>query len=316
MPWYLGNIHCHSSRSDGDSPADVVARFYRDGGMQFLAITDHNLLTGPEHCGEAADGFVVLRGSEFTGKATTVGGAFRPLHVGGIGVTAAVAPVGESADPVAVLQQAVDAVRAASGIAVFNHPNWFWAYGADEMARVRGATAFELWNGGYPSNNLGDAEHSSTERIWDDLLSAGHRLLAFASDDCHRVASRHVTKEMPFSGWMGVWAENLTAEGIVAALRDGRCYASTGPRLRRLALTPDLVGVEVEPWDGCAFSTTVIGSGGRVLATGSGPETWYRPRGDEGYVRVRVDSAMGHRAWTQPMFADDPTTWWRAEPSA
>jgi len=39
--FYRGNIHCHSTPSDGTlSPEDVVAA-YREQGYDFLAITDH-----------------------------------------------------------------------------------------------------------------------------------------------------------------------------------------------------------------------------------------------------------------------------------
>ena len=316
MAWYFGNIHCHSNRSDGDSPAEAVARFYRAGGMQFVAITDHNLRTAAEHCGEVGDGFVVLPGSEYTTNATIPGRGYRPLHVGGIGVAEGVAPSGDESDAVAVLQRGVDLVRAAGGIAVFNHPNWFWGFAAEEMKRVRGATAFELWNGAPSCNNAGDAEHASTEAMWDEVLTAGGRLLGFASDDCHRFAERSLGKEMPFSGWVCAWAERLDVGSIVAALGSGRCYASTGPRFSRLALSRDLVEAEVEAWDACSFTATAIGAGGRVLAVQSGRTVSYRPTGDEGYVRLRVDNGQGYRAWTQPVFLDDPATWWSSAAAA
>jgi hypothetical protein len=46
---------------------------------------------------------------------------------------------------------------------------------------------------------------------------------------------------------------------------------------------------------------TFIGAGGRVLQTVAGTKSVYRPRGDEGYVRVRIEDANGHGAWTQPV---------------
>ena len=46
--WFRGNTHTHSLNSDGDSPPDSLARWYRDHGYSFLFITDHETLTDPE----------------------------------------------------------------------------------------------------------------------------------------------------------------------------------------------------------------------------------------------------------------------------
>ena len=50
--------------------------------------------------------------------------------------------------------------------------------------------------------------------------------------------------------------------------------------------------------DETVFWTTFIGAGGRVLARQDGPVASYVPRGDEGYVRARVELPDGKRAWT------------------
>ena len=43
--WLKGNTHTHTTESDGDSTPDVVTRWYRDHGYQFLVLSDHNVLT-------------------------------------------------------------------------------------------------------------------------------------------------------------------------------------------------------------------------------------------------------------------------------
>ena len=39
--FFRGNIHTHSTRSDGRLPPSQVVAAYRDHGYDFLAITDH-----------------------------------------------------------------------------------------------------------------------------------------------------------------------------------------------------------------------------------------------------------------------------------
>ena len=53
-----------------------------------------------------------------------------------------------------------------------------------------------------------------------------------------------------------------------------------------------------------SYNTTIIGKDGIVLDKQSGVNISYRIRGDEGYIRARVDSSCGARAWIQPIFLD------------
>lgn len=40
--WWKGNTHTHTWWSDGDSPPESVAQWYRDRGYHFLVLSDHN----------------------------------------------------------------------------------------------------------------------------------------------------------------------------------------------------------------------------------------------------------------------------------
>lgn len=304
MPWFYGALHCHSTNSDGDSRPAEVARFYREHGFHFAAITDHNRRTGPEDCGPQPAGFAVLGACEYSAR-----GAGRPLHVNGIGATAAVAPAAASGDDgldiVATLQRGVDGFRAQGAFAVLNHPNWHWAYGADAMLAVRGAHAVELWNGALDSNNLGDEDHPPVEAAWDEALTRGARLWAVASDDCHHFGPRRrFRSDPPFSGWVGVDAAAGDPASLVAALFAGRFYASNGPRLAGISSSRSVYEVEAEDWGQVAQRVVFIGAGGRELARCRGRHGRYEVRGDEGYVRARIETGEGLRAWTQPLFLD------------
>ncbi len=46
-PWYKGNLHTHTTQSDGKvTPAESM-RWHADHGYHFYGITDHNVLTRP-----------------------------------------------------------------------------------------------------------------------------------------------------------------------------------------------------------------------------------------------------------------------------
>ncbi len=45
--WFRGNLHTHTNRSDGRlAPAEVI-EWHVDHGYDFVAITDHNVVTNP-----------------------------------------------------------------------------------------------------------------------------------------------------------------------------------------------------------------------------------------------------------------------------
>ena len=46
--WFRGNTHTHSLWSDGNGFPEMIAKFYRDKGYQFLVLSDHNVLSRGE----------------------------------------------------------------------------------------------------------------------------------------------------------------------------------------------------------------------------------------------------------------------------
>lgn len=46
--WYKGNLHTHSLWSDGNDFPEMIAKWYKEHGYQFLGISDHNILSKGE----------------------------------------------------------------------------------------------------------------------------------------------------------------------------------------------------------------------------------------------------------------------------
>lgn len=271
--WYRGNLHTHTTESDGDSsPADVV-RWYREHGYDFLVITDHNKVTAVQD-----DKILLIPGEEVTDRF-----AKKPLHVNAIGVTKAVAPQhGDSI--VSTLQHDVDAVREAGGIAEINHPNFGWAFTHLEMAQVNGFTLLEIASGHPHVNMQGGERVPSVEIMWDGLLHAGKKVYAVAVDDAHYFHCDVKVDDYspPGRGWIMVKAEHLDQKSILDAIAHGDFYASTGVTLD--AIDFDGKELHVKPHqDGDSQYRT------RIVTDGK-------------YIRARVDDSNGHSAWTEPVF--------------
>ncbi len=291
-----GNLHTHTTFSDGDHPPQDVYVWYRDHGYHFLAITDHNTLTDPAiYRLLERKRFVMIPGEEVTMR-----GAGKQVHVNALCTRRTVG--GRSFDTQGeALAWAVREVRAQGGVALVNHPNWDWALVASHLPAARGAQLLEIASGHPYVHTLGDADHLSHEALWDGTLAAGLGLAGVAVDDAH-IYGPHAaeTAARPGRAWLQVFAPEPTREAICEALSQGRLYASTGVTLKRIVVKDGTYAVY--PADR-SVQVEFVGQGGRVLQSGAAGHDGaarYQLVGGEGYVRARATSSNGKHAWTQP----------------
>lgn len=291
-----GNIHTHSLESDGDSPPEAVYEWYRDHGYNFVALTDHNKLTDPNRYRDIErPGFVLISGEEITLKPEG-----RPVHVNALCTRRRVG--GHRGGTVEEgLRWAVDRTIQQGGIAMINHPNFHYAFGAEALPSGAQARMLEIWSGHPNVNFEGDYRHPSAEAIWDTALSQGAEFAPAAVDDMHVLhAGRNMKRAGPGRGWIEVFARNANEHEICGAMRRGWFIASSGVRIGRLTVQGDAMTI----WPRAPGGTIdFIGHHGTLLAQqkvdpwGQRPNI-YRLRGGEGYVRARVTAPNGAKAWT------------------
>lgn len=313
--WYRGNTHTHTLNSDGDSPPDSVARWYRDRGYQFLFITDHEKLTdpGPLNARYGSPGkFLLIRGQEVTQRVadSTHHRGVRQAHVNSLGAGALVMPQGERGLGRGITMRQgyadnVARIRAAGGIPQVNHPNFIWSVRLQDLVDLPDSVLLEIANAHTGVNNAGDGDTiPSTEALWDSLLTRGKTVFGVADDDSHSFKPANADAydlTRPGRAWIVVRADTLTADAILAGMRRGDFYSSTGVGLDSLSIGGRELRVTIAPTSDSRFITEFIGAGGRVLSVVRGTRASYRARGDEGYVRARITDSNGRRAWTQAM---------------
>src|SRR3954467_4600569 len=98
--WFRGNTHTHTLNSDGDSPPDSAARWYRDHDYQLLFITDHEKQTDPAPLNQifgVPGKFMLIVGQEITQRVvdSTHYKALRQAHVNSLGARELVMPQGD-----------------------------------------------------------------------------------------------------------------------------------------------------------------------------------------------------------------------------
>ena len=228
--WFRGNLHTHTTDSDGDAEPAVVVRWYRRHGYDFLVLSDHNHLTILDYA-SGKRRFrrpLMIPGEEVSVNAGT--GAI-PVHLNGIGISRVIEPI-DAGQVVPTIQANVDAIIDAGGIASINHPNYKWAFDHKVIRQVRGASLLEVFNGHPAVNVYGAPGKFSYEEIWDGVLSAGRAIYGVATDDSHRYHDFAPELSNPGRGWVVVRAQELSKEAIVDALASGEFYSyggQTGP---------------------------------------------------------------------------------------
>jgi len=150
--WVKGNTHTHTLESDGDSDPEVVARWYKEHGYDFLVISDHNVLYHPGRLAHLVDStFLLVPGEEVTSSFQD-----KPVHLNGL-----------------------------------------------------------------------------------NLLTRGHRIYGIAVDDAHHFQGEFSRdRANPGRGFVVVQVSRLDAGSIMAALEEGRFYASTGVELENVVVEP------------------------------------------------------------------------------
>ena len=300
--FWRGNLHTHTTMSDGNlEPAETVA-WYRDNGYDFVAISDHYVRRFAPCVTDTrafrGNGFTTLLGAELHAPRTAVGNLW---HIVASGLPVDFEPVapGETGPQLAARAAACGA------FVVVAHPAYYGLTAAD-IDSMPAAHAMEVFNGASAlAYEMGHSGH-----ILDVMLARGRRIDAVAADDAH------FHPEFPDFpdhglGWVEVRAEENDPDALVAAMKAGHFYSTEGPKLLNVAIEGDEVVVESSP----VLKVIVSGGAERYECRyGMGltqvrmPLTMFHNGGHEvdrllgTHIRITVADASGKRAWTNPIW--------------
>ena len=286
--WLKGNIHTHTTESDGDASPQHVAEWYKQHGYDFLVLSDHNHLTVLDEAAKHADDWpYLIPGEEVTSR---LFGNTVPVHVNAIGIDSVIEPAYEETAQ-KTLQENVNRIREAGGLPSINHPNYKWTLNAQNLVDTTGTWAVEVYNGHSGSNSYGGGGMMSIEEMWDLALSAGNRMFGVATDDSHHYHESSPQLANPGRGWIVVKAENLDRPDLMQAMSEGEFYSSSGVVIAEMKNTVDEIVLEMEPYDSELFTTVFYGQDGRKLAEEHGPSVRFTPPRSQPYVRATVYSS-------------------------
>lgn len=289
--WYKGNLHTHTTLSDGvKSPEEMVA-IYREAGYHFLALTDHDVygIHADLCCGD----FLVLPGIELNFDASD-GTGYRQHHVVGIGLP------GENTfahgerfryPDAPTAQDLVDALRARGNLAIYAHPVWSHT-DIEVLQGLQGICGMEIYN---HTCEAGTAT-GYADSYFDQLLWEGKRLWCFASDDSHQYLKDYG------GGWICVKSPALTHGDILTAIQNGQFYASNGPEIHDITVEDGHVEMTCSPCRTVSCQSDAFP--GMVWRSEEGDMTQVAFDLDDqpAYWRITCEDRQGHKAWSQPFW--------------
>lgn len=294
--FWRGNLHTHSTRSDGVLDPAEVCRRYKAEGYDFIALTDHfiGLYAYPitDTTSFRDEGFTTILGAELHSGAMENGELW---HILAVGLPADFArpdapdfharPDQESGPALAAR------ARAAGAFVAVAHPEWSGLTTADARS-IEAAHEIEVYNHGCATG----CDRPNGFYTLDQLLTEGRDLMLCATDDAHFSEPDH------FGGWVMVKAEENTPEALLEALKAGHHYSTTGPELRGIHWEDDAVVIE----SSSAHSMIVQGQGSAAVAVHGHSMTRTRVALDRftssDWLRVTVIDAAGKRAWSNPFW--------------
>lgn len=296
--FYRGNLHTHSTYSDGKLEAEEVCRRYKAHGYDFLSLTDHFVGAFDYPIVDTQpfrdEDFTTIIGAELHSGAMDNGELW---HVLAIGLPFDFAPTNSPEfypveDQESGAEVARRAVEAGAFVAIA-HPEWSGLTEAD-MRSIDAAHAVEVYNHGCEV----ECDRASGLHAADILAREGKQVSFIATDDAH---FGHGDLDA-FGGWVMVKAEENTPEALVAALKAGAMYSSTGPDFVDLRLEGDVVHVRSSAVVGVVLQGEGVSTVGKFGASMTAASLELDRLADSPWIRVTLIDAAGKKAWSNPIW--------------
>jgi predicted metal-dependent phosphoesterase TrpH len=296
--FWRGNLHTHSTLSDGALAPDKVVEAYKDAGYDFMMLSDHFIGHFNWPIADTrklrSNSFTTIIGSELHAPQTSAGELW---HIVAAGLPLDFAPCAPE-------ESGAELARRAAGAGAFigiAHPAWSQLTIGDGRT-IDVAHAVEIYNHGCAV----ESDRGEGFYLLDQLLNEGKRLTAFATDDAHFHHDDH------FGGWVQVKAEANDPNALLDALKKGHYYSSQGPLIHEVSLHGPELTVASSPVNTivvvCGHSRTVQRIGKSITSATLDlrklEKGWLLTK-QSPWFRVIVIDHAGKRAWTNPIWKDE-----------
>jgi len=297
--FYKGNLHTHSTNSDGVLSPEIVCKKYKQEGYDFLCISDHFVgafnypVTDTTQFRD--DQFTTLLGAEVHSGSMLNGQLWHILAVGlSMDFTPSNSPNFTPHDNQETGPELAKRCFENGAFVTIAHPQWS-GLTVNDAETILDAHAVEIYNHGCAvDSDRGDGAH-----LIDLMLSKGRKLNVIATDDAH-----FRTNDF-FGGWVEVKSKLNEPEHLLKSLKEGNYYSSQGPKIIDLSITREKLEVETSPVASVILvgygSASIVKHGNEMKKTVINfPKDAKSP-----WVRVIVIDQNGKKAWTNPIWTEE-----------
>ena len=294
-----GDLHTHSVYSDGSGAVADLVRVARLRGLDFLFVTDHTTVRQRIECRKYP--------AVWWGQEPGAG----PHHV-------CILVGRRRFVPSCDIRRDAERLRALGHFFFYPHPvGWYpnvryTDAQKDALGEAGREFAIEVMNGIFRTDPFHDEWTEGNVALWDRYLCAGCRVTGLGATDSHFA---------PGVGnvWTGCADSRPTLQSVLAALRAGRVFASSGPAINltcgrasmgsALKAKRGTVSVHVQCADSYGLAWARLVQDGRAVRElpcrgqrAQSEDVRVRLRAADGYVRAECASLDDRRAYSNPIY--------------
>ncbi len=322
-PYYKGNMHCHSTLSDGNQTPEELKAWYKGHGYHFLAITDHERTYNMSRLDD--EEFITITSSELSIKEfpAVSTGTNRRMKVCHLNIyakeqdndtTLFYSTLADHYSPAEERERLAKElgdftreygyesinhiIRTANEngfFVAYNHPRWsLETY--REYGHYEGLWGVEIYNTACYLAGLNEYDIN----VVDDMLRDGKRVFASCGDDNH-------AERTCGGSFVMVNTDDFSYHGIIEGLLSGTFYSSTGPEIYELSVCDGTVHITCSEARQISLTTEGRRAASKHAAEQPLTEAEFPLQADDGYFRIEVVDRNGNRAHTQAYFLSDLT---------
>lgn len=320
--FYKGNMHCHSTLSDGHYTPEELKEIYKGKGYSFLAITDHEFFKAHPELDD--EDFITITSAEYAIKQFPEQSTLKNFNmkVCHLNFYAKEQSNDYSFDYNSVYdhyekqgvtinkpEHDVPRIYGAEGInnliknahengcfVCYNHPRWSLEnYG--DYCHYEGLWGVEVYNNSCAVHGLYDYDIN----VVDDFLRDGKRVFVSCGDDNHNLDENSRLLDS-FGAFVMVNTDELSYSAIIDGLLSGDFYASMGPVIDELYVEDDKVHIKCSDAKRISYSTRGRRTKAVYSTEGYVNEAVFEIKDTDEYFRIDVMDAEGRRANTQAYY--------------
>ena len=290
-----GNLHTHTTFSDGKYNLEEVIKKYADDGYDFIAITDHDIFYKEK---TKSGNLTIIPGIEVTcdykGNEEKLNGTYLHFNVyfknNDEDKEFKIYNYNDKND----LQLILNDLKKHNGLIQFNHP-LFSRIPEDTICNLDGINFLEIYNN---KDFLDEVGIDSFDGLILSMLRNDKKILLTANDDYH--GKEDLKLDKIYRKAFNVVQGDNTTDNILNKIKEGYFYSSNGPKIYDYRFENGIFKIKTDDVKYIVFYSNLRHCKKIHNFQNSVNYGEYILSGLEKFIWVVIVDNQGNKAWTQP----------------